>query len=248
MDFISFQAETYRTDFSAALEELLPSLKSSQDAVSKSALEMIVAMERSIDVMERVDADQNLKSKEYFQLDDITQIGEYSLTLLDEISTAAANRGLQHSVPMLYQLSMPVAMWVASHGGVITKLDIIVNAIATYANKLTDTHELEMFSEVIRRTLFSVSDEIKQDMEATNPMRPWRIINLNWGIVATRCHNAELMETVFDQLIKNIPADVAQFFAEGMQQMDVINYPDHVKSVMEKYNNLFKNDGHHTLN
>jgi hypothetical protein len=30
------------------------------------------------------------------------------------------------------------------------------------------------------------ADEIRRDVEQSNPMRPWRIINLNYGIVATR--------------------------------------------------------------
>jgi len=76
---------------------------------------------------------------------------------------------------------------------------------------------------------------IKSDLEAINPMRPWRILNLNWGIVATRSHNTELMAQVFDQMIKNIPADVQQFFDEGMQQMEIVNYPQGVRALMKRY-------------
>ncbi|MCW9004972.1 MAG: hypothetical protein OQK70_06905, partial [Gammaproteobacteria bacterium] len=70
---------------------------------------------------------------------------------------------------------------------------------------------------------------------ATNPVRPWRILNLNWGIVATRSHNAELIDRVYAQLIKNIPADIHGFVTEAMQQMDIIGYPDHVRKVVAKY-------------
>jgi len=68
------------------------------------------------------------------------------------------------------------------------------------------------------------------------------VLNLNWGIVATRSHNAGLMAHVFDQLIKNIPIDAKTFFQEGMQQMDIVGYPDHVREVMEKYSKLWGAD------
>ena len=242
MDFIIFDAKTYRSDFSAAIEDLLPSLKSANDDASVNALKMIKAMDKSIDVMERVQADFSSAKNDAFQSDDITQIGDYALTILDELSIISANRGLQHCMSSLHQLSVPVAMWIADHEGKISKLDIVVNAIANYANTLKKTEQLVGFCETVRKVVFSVTDEIKMDMEATNSMRPWRILNLNWGIVATRSHKVENMELVFDQLIKNIPADAGQFFKEGMQQMAMIDYPEQVKDVMEKYTNLFKEE------
>jgi len=243
MDFIVFQAETVRSEFSDAIEELLPNLKVADGKASAAALDMIAAMKSNIDVMERVSADFNSARKNALKNDDINKIGDYALTILDELSNTAANQNLQKSLLLLNRLSIPVAIWIADHGGKINKLEIIVNAFASYANELTDMEQLAAFCDVIRKVIFSVTDEIKMDMEATNPMRPWRILNLNWGIVATRSHNAETMEVVFNQLIKNIPVDARQFFKEGMQQMDVIDYPEHVKVVMEKYNNLFRDEG-----
>jgi hypothetical protein len=242
MNFIAFEVEIVRSEFLSAIEELLPHLKAANNQASVGALDMIAAIDRNIDVMERVNADSRSTKEKPLKVDDINQIGDYALTLLDELSNVAANQNMQQSMLLLHRLSIPVAMWIADHGGKIAKLDVIVNAIASYANELTDAEQLAVFCEGIRKVVFSVTDDIKMDMEATNPMRPWRILNLNWGIVATRSHNAEVMEMVFDQLIKNIPADARQFFKEGMQQMEVINYPDHVKVVMEKYNNLFKED------
>jgi len=243
MDFIVFDAKTIRSEFSDAIEDLLARLKADNNKQSTAALDMIVAMKRNIDVMERVSADFSSARKNALKTDDVNKIGEYALTLLDELSNVAANRNMQQTMLLLHKLSIPVAMWIADHGGKVSKLDVIVNAIANYANELTDQEQLIAFCDVIRKVIFSVTDEIKMDMEATNPMRPWRILNLNWGIVATRSHNTEAMEVVFNQLVKNIPADARQFFKEGMQQMGVIDYPEKVKVVMEKYNNLFSDNG-----
>ena len=65
--------------------------------------------------------------------------------------------------------------------------------------------------------------------------RPWRVLLLNRGIVATRSHDPSTMEEAFTFLIRHLPEDAAQFFAAGMQQMEALNYPAHVRQVMEKY-------------
>ncbi len=238
MSFLAFQAEQYRTDFTDATKELVLGLSASNDTAAKTAIEKMAAMRRSIDVMERVDIDQQNSAAKSLAEAEITEIGGYALTLLDELSIVAANKGLQQVMLLLHRLSLPVALWVEKHHGKVNKLDIVVNAIATYANTLTDTESLLALSRVIEKVAHSVTDEIQKDLEASNPVRPWRVLNLNWGIVATRSHNTELMTHVFDQLIKNIPVDAKNFFREGMQQMDVVGYPAHVREVMEKYSKL----------
>jgi len=80
---------------------------------------------------------------------------------------------------------------------------------------------------------------IRQDLDNSNPMRPWRIINLNYCIIATRSHDTALMEKSYDVLIKNLPHDAREFFKEGMQQMDIIGYTQEVRAVVEKYDGLW---------
>jgi hypothetical protein len=46
------------------------------------------------------------------------------------------------------------------------------------------------------------------------------------------------MESVFEQLVFRLPEDAPGFFAEGMHQMDIIGYPDHVRNVMKTYYQL----------
>ena len=242
MNYFEFNPANYRQEFSHTINELSLSLQASEDEAAHNALQMIDAMQQSIDVMERIEADQHKMEHEPLESNDISQIGDYALTLLDELSVIAANRGLQQTMLLLHRLSLPVALWIAAHEGKINKLDIIVNAIASYANELTDAAQLEQLCNCMTTIVASVAAEISKDVEATNPMRPWRIFNINWGIVATRSHNAELIDEVYQQLMKNLPADIKNFFREGMQQMDVIGYPDHVRKVVEKYNRLVGND------
>jgi len=68
------------------------------------------------------------------------------------------------------------------------------------------------------------------------------VLLLNHCIVATRSHNPELMEAAFAVLTDKLPADAPRFFSEGMQQMEALDYPGHVREVMEKYHRKWNVD------
>ncbi|MCW9046461.1 MAG: hypothetical protein OQK46_00165 [Gammaproteobacteria bacterium] len=222
-------------EYEVIVEALILSLKSSVTPESEQALKMIDALRQNIQIMLRLSSDVDNKNKPDIEDDEVTKIGDYALNLLAEISISCASRGMQDQMLELHRLSLPIVLWLKKHNGKALKLDIIVNAIASYANTIKDNKQLEVLCDVIENVIDVTDETIKKDVESTNPMRPWRILNLNWGIVATRTHNPQIMQHVFDQLIKNIPDDSQQFFNEGMQQMDVVGYPDAVREVMQKY-------------
>lgn len=234
-NLLQFSSAEFRSIFDDATQALALSIKSGQDAVAKTAGDLIAATKQSIDIMERVNADKDHTQHEPLGEQDISRIGDYMLNLLEELSIVAANRGLQDAMMQLHRLALPVAVWIHQHGGKLDKLDIVVNAVASFANEIKDEKQLGQLCRAVSRVVDVVSDDIRRDLEATNPMRPWRILNINWGIIATRSHDDKLMEAVFDQMVVNIPADAKKFFSEGMQQMDIIGYPDNVRAVMEKY-------------
>ncbi|MEA1890854.1 MAG: hypothetical protein U9N50_13895 [Pseudomonadota bacterium] len=89
----------------------------------------------------------------------------------------------------------------------------------------------------------AVPAQIKEDrVDRNNTGRPWRILNLNRGIIATRSHHPEIMPHAYSDLVKNIPDDARQFFNEGQKQMEIVDYPDHVKEIMQQYNDLWGNE------
>lgn len=221
--------------FESIVEALTLSLQASSEDGAIHMLKVIEGLRQNIEIMQRLESDVKNNKSAALTKEEVSEIGDHALMLLDEVATGFAARGLQEQMILLHQLSLPVVQWLSSNAGKLIKIDIVVNAVASYANTLQDTKKLEALCGLIE-TVIAVTDEtIKQDLEATNPMRPWRVLNLNWGIVATRTHNTEVMEHVFEQLINNIPADAQQFFIEGVQQMDVVGYPQHVRVVMEKY-------------
>jgi hypothetical protein len=134
-------------------------------------------------------------------------------------------------------LAIDLALWIARHNGQIDTLEPAVDALARMANSTLDQQELASLGAVIARISDAVSSIIRQDPDKANPGRPWRILLLNHAIVATRSHDTDTMEMAFEVLTAHLPEDAGKFFSEGMQQMDALNYPPHVRKVMEKYHN-----------
>jgi len=242
MDF-SFKANTFKDLFHNAVAEHI------EDAVldqqhEDSPRRLLAAMDQAIDVMTRADADsvvqQDMSAESMGMLEekDISQIGQYTLDLLEGMVAHVQNKTGEKNRELI-RLSVPVSLWVARHGGKLSQIDMLVNSLAGYANEIVEPHLLAELVAVIREVIDACDNEIRRDVDQTSMMRPWRILNLNYGIVATRSHQPELIELAYEALVKNLPQDARQFFKEGMQQMDIIGYPDEVREVVERYNNMW---------
>lgn len=167
--------------------------------------------------------------------DHVSQLGDYGLTLLVDLAAWAGQLGLSEQRQALEALTLPVADWVVRHGGELRALEAIVDRLAYLANHTKDPARLESLCQFMTRIVNAASALIRQDLEKSNSGRPWRVLQLNRAIVATRTHKPALMERVFDELTLALPEDAPRFFAEGMQQMDALNYPPHVRAVMSRY-------------
>ncbi len=242
MDF-SFNANTFRDLFHNTVAEYIDEAAPDDQAVN-SPQQLLAAMDQAIDVMVRADADrvvqENMTAESMGMLEekDISKIGQYTLDLLEGMVAYVQNKTGEQNRELI-RLSVPVSLWVARHGGKLSQIDMLVNSLAGYANEIVESHVLAQLAAVIKEVVDACDDEIRRDMEQTNMMRPWRILNLNYGIVATRSHQPALIEQAYDALVKNLPQDARQFFKEGMQQMDIVGYPDEVREVVERYNNMW---------
>jgi hypothetical protein len=229
----------------AGIDEILDALTGTAGAAALrtpegASLELLSeAFRRLLDVMARVEDDHRTRggtrSPHHPGSEDITELGEYAVILLENLATLVRQSELDEPQAAAAGLAVDIALWVADHGGRLDSLDGIVDALALIANRTRDTHELKRLSAVMGRITGAVSPLIREDLEKINPGRPWRVLLLNRGIVATRSHDPATMEEAFTLLIRYLPEDAARFFAEGMQQMQALNYPAHVRRVMEKY-------------
>lgn len=242
MDF-SFNAKVFRDMFHNAVETYLQDEDIDKDNMN-SPHNLLAAMDQAIDVMERADADSVVQkdmgpeSMGALAAEDINKIGNYALDLLEGMVSFVQNKTGEQKRDIL-RLSLPISLWIARHGGKLSQIDMLVNSLAGYANEISDDIALAELCAVMKEVIDACDDEIRRDVEQTNMMRPWRILNLNYGIVATRSHQPVLIEQAYDSLVKNLPQDARQFFKEGMQQMDIVGYPEEVREVVERYNKMW---------
>jgi hypothetical protein len=166
------------------------------------------------------------------ELRDLASLG---LGLYAELAAWARRLGLDRDALAIEALTVPFSVLLARRGAELSSLETVVDALAVMANGLSDPGELGQLFGLMGEIVNAVSPAIAQDPDRTSPRRPWRVLLLNRAIVATRSHRPALMATAFDAVVDHLPEDAARFFEEGMAQMDALDYPPHVRAVMERY-------------
>jgi hypothetical protein len=168
---------------------------------------------------------------------EVTEIGEYSMQLLANASQILQRLNDTELQQYNGVLAVSMALWTGAQGGQINMLEPLVDTLAWLANHLQDEPSLGRLSDILGELMSACSLAISSDLDNTNPGRPWRVLNINRGIVATRSHDTELMREAFDTLVHNLPQDAASFFDQGMSEMDRLGYPDHVRKIVQEYAN-----------
>lgn len=166
---------------------------------------------------------------------EITTLGEYGLHLLDELSQLAAALDQAALAARIEQLCLPFAIWIARQGGEIRSLAPVVNAVAHFANAASHPQTMAALYTCCCELIEAASPSCEEPSAPGAQQHPWRLLLLNRAIVATRSHNPELMEAAFDAIVEHLPEEARRFFAEGMEQIAIIDYPDPVRDVVRRY-------------
>lgn len=204
-------------------------------------------LKRFAEIVQHVDAQYHGttdgKSREELpdKLQDLSQLGDYGLGLLSALSDWANLLELEELQVTLDELSIPVALWTARNIGSLQELRNVVDALSRIANQTQDPDFLAELSGIMDEIANAAAPQIKADEDKSHAGRPWRMLNLNHGIVATRTHDPSIMESVFEQILLRLPEDAPGFFREGREQMDIVGYPNHVREIMEKYYQMTNN-------
>lgn len=179
----------------------------------------------------------NLRASEnkMIEPDEATDISDYGFVLLLKLIDLMDRLDLPHRRREIEQVSLVVARWTMSYHGTINYLEPLVNAIAQMANLLRDRQSLLALSELIADIVDHCSPELRQDDNDQHSIRPWRLLHINRAIVATRSHDLDVIKKAFDEFLVYLPHEAPDFFAEGMKEMDAIEYPRQVREVMEHY-------------
>lgn len=168
------------------------------------------------------------------QKGDINTLGAYGLQLLEDLTDIARQLNDAVLAAEIERLSLPLALCIARHDGEIRNLAPVVNAIAQFANQTTQPQFMsELYTYCCE--LIEAASPTCEEHYASDGRHPWRLLLLNRAIVATRSLNPELMTPAFDAIVEQLPDEAQRFFAEGMEQMTIIDYPDPVREVMQRY-------------
>ena len=166
---------------------------------------------------------------------DLNQLGDYAIQILNDLASVADSLNLKPESELLENLSLPMAVWIARHGGELRSLAPIVKALTRFANSLSDPHSLGQLYRQTSELQQAVDRATRQNAAATDPGHPWRLLLLDRAIIATRSHDSDLIVNAYDYLVQALPNEAPRFFAQGMLQMEQLNYPQSVRQLVEKY-------------
>lgn len=193
--------------------------------------------------------------------EEISEIGDHGLSLIQTLSEWAGTFDLKMQKQQLHAVMVIVSIWIARHGGFLRNLDTVVNTLADIANKTADEKILAELSYVMGEIIGAVDTDfqyisadhslgmnhiktgirtghsVESGRGSTGDTREecWRLLNINRGIIATRTHDINIMEPVFEQLVKNIPDYAPVFFEKGVREVEALDYPENIRMVMDRF-------------
>lgn len=217
-------------ELAAQLTELWETSGQSADEADTPAM-LGEALEQLFGVLGHVEDETGAVAADTTEINTLT---DYGLHLLEELAKAAKSLRQSALATEIEQLAVPLALWAARHGGEIRNLSPVVNAVAHFANRASHPHTMaELYT--LCCELIDATSPICEEPGVDDPRDPWRLLLINRAIVATRSHNPELMESAYDAVLESLPSDAPKFFAEGMEQMTILDYPDGVREVVRRY-------------
>ena len=177
--------------------------------------------------------------------DVVSELSHYALELLDRLSYQLRQLDIHDQRENLARVFASLAVWFARRNAVMDNLDGAADGFANLVNGENDAGELAMLSRMMDEVLEAAADELKMDQDRSNPWRPWRVLNLNSGVAATRSLDTRLMQDTFEKLGRRLPYDMPGFFADGKRQMDAQKVPEEVRELMTRFAEKWPQKPHH---
>ena len=203
------------------------------DAYQKAFDQLMDSMQQFFDITETIN--HQASENHVISQHEATDIGEHGFILLLKLIDLMEKLDLPHKRMEIEQISLIFARWTMQYHGRLNHIEPIVNAFAHSANTMRDKKSLMILAELMGMVVDASSDSIKHDLDSSNLYRPWRLLHINRGIVATRTHDPVIIKKVFDELILYLPQEATAFFSEAMQEMDSLDYPPNVRRIIEEY-------------
>jgi hypothetical protein len=165
----------------------------------------------------------------------ISELAHYALDLVDRLQSQLWYLDIHDQRDRLSRLFVSLAVWFARQNAILDNLKGAADSCAILVNGENDRTELANLSRLMGELLEAASDEIKMDEDRRDSWRPWRVLNLNSGVAATRSLDARLMESTFDNMGRRLSYDMPGFLADGLRQVTTQNVPQEVRDVIDRY-------------
>lgn len=172
------------------------------------------------------------------QLEDsaaISELAHYALDLVDRLKAQLWYLDIHDQRDRLSRLFASLAVWFARQDAVLDNLNGAADSFAILVNGENDSAVLADMSRLMNEVLEAASNEIKMDEDRSDQFRPWRVLNLNSGVAATRSFDANLMQETFERMERRLPHDLPGFFADGKRQVQMQEIPEDVREVMTQF-------------
>lgn len=172
------------------------------------------------------------------QLEDsaaISELAHYALELVDRLKAQLWYLDIHDQRDRLSRLFASLAVWFARQDAVLDNLNGAADSFAILVNGENDSAVLADMSRLMNEVLEAASNEIKMDEDRSDQFRPWRVLNLNSGVAATRSFDANLMQETFERMERRLPHDLPGFFADGKRQVQMQEIPEDVREVMTQF-------------
>ena len=172
------------------------------------------------------------------QLEDsaaISELAHYALDLVDRLQAQLWYLDIHDQRDRLSRLFASLAVWFARQDAVLDNLNGAADSFAILVNGENDSTVLADMSGLMNEVLEAASNEIKMDEDRSDQFRPWRVLNLNSGVAATRSFDAKLMQETFEKMERRLPHDLPGFFADGKRQVQMQEVPEDVREVMTQF-------------
>lgn len=240
---ISHISETfaeYRAEFLAFMDEQDrgESGHGQQRSIRPEAKEspgvLMDAMNSLLDLLYIQEGDKaSLSSKE------LSELGDYGLDMLHRLSENTQTLGFDKHQNFEI-LAYPLALWLARQGAEISILYPVVSTLARMANRLTEPEQLEHLFRQTSEIIEALSIKITHDLEQTEPGSPLSVLLINRAIIATRSLNLDFISLSYQVIREQLPELAHSFYAEAMEQMELLNYPTEVRVLVEDFYNHAK--------
>lgn len=165
----------------------------------------------------------------------LERVGDHAVDLLERTALHAEKAGATSAAQELRGLLLALACCVARNGGELSHLKPVADAVAEQAELGPDPAR--------SRALYQMTDDITQGLSSKFSGAPpgserwahWRELLLSRAVIATRTLEPRLMAPAFDALVDELPGDAVAFFSEGLRRLDLLDYPDAVRELMQRY-------------